>query len=120
MANTFHVVTRDVCPASSGTPETIFTVQSSTSIVIIGLTLCNVHSAAITANVTHVSTLTQTGQTANTTAYLAYNLPIPTGSTFEVMGGNKLVANAGDIIKVDASVADKVSVIFSYMLQNPA
>jgi len=33
------------------------------------------------------------------------------------MGGNKLNANAGDIIKVDASVADKVSVTLSYMLQ---
>jgi len=118
MANTFKVLTRDVCPASSGTPETIFTVQGSTSIVIIGLILCNVHSSSITASVTLVSTTTQTGQTQNTTANLTKDMSIPAGSSFEVMAGNKLVANAGDIIKVDASVADKVSVILSYMLQD--
>jgi hypothetical protein len=117
MASTFHVLTRDVAPASSGTPETLFTVQGSTRIVIIGLTLCNVHSASITVSVTLVSTTTQTGQTQNTTANITKDLPIPAGSTFEVMGGNKLNANAGDIIKVDASVADKVSVTLSYMLQ---
>ena len=118
MANTFKVLTRDVCPASSGTPEAIFTVQGSTSIVIIGLMMCNVHSASITVSATLVSTTTQTGQTQNTTANLTKDMPIPAGSSFEVMAGNKLVANAGDIIKVDASVADKVSVILSYMLQD--
>jgi len=37
------------------------------------------------------------------------------GSTVEIMGGNKLILNVGDIIKIDASVADKVSVTMSYM-----
>ncbi len=117
MANTFHLVTRDVCPASSGTPETIFTVQGSTTIVVVGIMLCNVHSASIDVSVTLVSTTTQTGQTQNTTANLTKDMPIPAGSTFEVMGGNKLICNAGDIIKIDASVTDKVSVALSYMLQ---
>jgi len=39
---------------------------------------------------------------------------IPVGSTLAVLDG-KIVANAGDIIKVDCSVADKVSVVMSYM-----
>ena len=30
MANTFKTITRDVAPASAGTPETIYTTQSST------------------------------------------------------------------------------------------
>ena len=36
-------------------------------------------------------------------------------SSLEIMSGNKINLNAGDIIKVDCSVADKVSVIMSYM-----
>ena len=114
MANTFKTITRDVAPASSGTPETLYTVQGSTRIIILGLTLSNVHTSQVTASVTLVSTTTQTSQTQNTTAHLIKDAAIPVGSTLAVLDG-KVVANAGDIIKVDCSVADKVSVIMSYM-----
>ena len=114
MANTFKTITRDVAPASSGTPETLYTVQGSTRIIILGLTLANVHTSQVTASVTLVSTTTQTSQTQNTTAHLIKDAAIPVGSTLAVLDG-KVVANAGDIIKVDCSVADKVSVIMSYM-----
>ena len=67
MANTFKLLTRDLAPASSGTPETIYTVPSGSTIVMIGMTLANVHSAQVTTSVTIVSTTTQSGQTQNTT-----------------------------------------------------
>ncbi len=114
MANTFKTITRDVAPASAGTPETIYTTQSSTRAIILGLTLANVHTSQVTASVTLVSTTTQTSQTQNTTAHLIKDAAIPVGSTLAVLDG-KIVANAGDIIKVDCSVADKVSVVMSYM-----
>jgi len=114
MANTFKTITRDVAPASSGTPETLYTVQGSTRIIILGLTLANVHTSQVTASVTLVSTTTQTSQTQNTTAHLIKDAAIPVGSTLAVLDG-KIVANAGDIIKIDCSVADKVSVVMSYM-----
>ena len=114
MANTFKTITRDVAPASSGTPETLYTVQGSTRIIILGLTLANVHTSQVTASVTLVSTTTQTSQTQNTTAHLIKAAAIPVGSTLAVLDG-KIVANAGDIIKIDCSVADKVSVVMSYM-----
>jgi uncharacterized Zn-binding protein involved in type VI secretion len=114
MANTFKTITRDVAPASSGTPETIYTVQSGSTVIILGLFLCNVHSSQVTASVDFVSTTTQTSQTQNTTAQLVKDVAIPVGSSLSVLDG-KIVANVGDIIKVDCSVADKVSVIMSYM-----
>jgi hypothetical protein len=43
------------------------------------------------------------------------DIPIPVGSTAEIMQGNKINLNAGDIIKIDCSVADKVSATMSYM-----
>ena len=43
------------------------------------------------------------------------DIPIPVGSTVEIMSGNKIILNADDRISVDCSVADKVSVILSYM-----
>ena len=115
MANTFKVITRDVAPASSGTPETIYTVQSGSTVVVLGLTLANVHTASVTASVTLVSTTTQTSQTQNTTAHIVKDIPVPVGSSVEIMSGNKIVLNVGDIIKIDASVADKLSVTMSYM-----
>ena len=114
MANTFKVLSRDVAPASSGTPETIYTVQSGSTLIVLGLTLANVHSAQVTASVTLVSTTTQSSQTQNTTAHIIKDAAVPVGSTLGVVDG-KLTLNAGDIIKVDCSVADKVSVIMSYM-----
>jgi|TARA_R100000541_G_scaffold3552_2_gene10818 hypothetical protein len=114
MANTFKVITRDVAPASSGTPETLYTVQSGSTVVVLGLTLANVHTAQVTASVTLVSTTTQTSQTQNTTAHIVKDAPIPIGSTLSVLDG-KINLNVGDIIKIDCSVADKVSVTMSYM-----
>ena len=114
MANTFKTITRDVAPASSGTPETLYTVQSGSTVIILGLFLANVHTSQVTASVTLVSTTTQTSQTQNTTAYLVKDVAIPSGSSLSVLDG-KIVANVGDIIKIDCSVADKVSVVMSYM-----
>ena len=115
MANDFKVITRDVAPASAGTPETLYTVQTGSTIVVLGLTLANVHTSQVTGSVQLVSTTTQTSQTQNTTAHIVKDIPLPVGSTVEIMAGNKIVLNVGDIIKIDCSVADKVSATMSYM-----
>ena len=115
MANTFKLKNNAVMPSSAGTPDTLYTVPSSTTTVVIGLTLANVHTAQVTASVQLVSTTNQSGSTQNTTAHLVKDAPIPVGSTLEVMQGNKIILNADDRIQVDCSVTDKVSVILSYM-----
>ena len=114
MPNTFKVITRDVCPASAGTPETLYTVQTGSTLVVLGLTLANVHTAQVTASVTIVSTTTQTSQTQNTTSHIIKDAAIPAGSTLSVLDG-KIVLNLGDIVKIDCSIADKISATMSYM-----
>ena len=114
MPNTFKLVTRDVAPASAGTPETIYTVQTGSTVVLLGLTLANVHTAQVTASVTIESTTTQTSQTQNTTAHVIKDVSIPAGSTLAVLDG-KIIMNVGDILKVDCSVAHKLSVTMNYM-----
>ena len=114
MPNTFKVITRDVCPASAGTPETLYTVQTGSTLVVLGLTLANVHTAQVTASVTIVSTTTQTSQTQNTTSHIIKDAAIPAGSTLSVLDG-KIVLNVGDIVKIDCSLADKISATMSYM-----
>ena len=45
MANTFKVVTFAAEPASAGTPYTVYTTPGSTTTVVIGLVLANIHSS---------------------------------------------------------------------------
>ena len=82
---------------------------------IVGITVANVHTAQVTGTVQLVSTTTQTSQTQNTTAHIVKDIPVPVGSSVEIMAGNKIVLNVGDIVKIDCSVADKLSVTMSYM-----
>ena len=112
MANTFKVITRDVAPASAGTPETIYTVQTGSTLVVQSIFLTNMHTAQVDVTLQLVSTTTQTNQTQNTTAHFLKDVPLPAKSSLEL---NKINMNEGDIIKVDCSVADKVSVIMNYM-----
>ena len=46
MANTFKVVTFAAEPASAGTAYTMYTVAGSTTTVVLGLILTNIHTTA--------------------------------------------------------------------------
>jgi|TARA_X000001388_G_scaffold52054_1_gene37777 hypothetical protein len=116
MANTFKVVSHDVMPASSGTPEDLYTTPGSTTTVILGMVLANVHTSQVTASVKLVSDTSGGGRTAtNTTTFLLKDAPLPVGSSLEILAGNKVVLETTDKIQIDCSVADKASVTMSIM-----
>ena len=116
MANTFKVVSHDVMPASSGTPEDLYTTPSSTTTVVLGMVLANVHTSQVTASVKLVSYTSGGGRSAtNTTTFLLKDAPIPVGASLEILAGNKVVLETTDKIQIDCSVADKVSVTMSIM-----
>lgn len=124
MANTFKVFSHDVLPASAGTPEALMTVQASTTTVILGLILCNVHSASVTATVKLLSDTTTTAggvgdvagtPVANTTTFITKDVSIPAGSSLEILTGSKLILQTTDSILIDCSVADKLSCTLSVM-----
>ena len=116
MANTFKVVSHDVMPASAGTPEDLYTAPSSTTTVILGMVLSNVHTAQVTASVKLVSDTSGGGRTAtNTTTFLLKDAPVPVGSSLEILSGSKVVLETTDAIQIDCSVADKISTTMSIM-----
>jgi|TARA_B100001093_G_C26420217_1_gene839470 hypothetical protein len=116
MANTFKVVSHDVMPASAGTPEALYTTPSSTTTVILGMVLSNVHTSQVTVSVKLVSDTSGGGRTAtNTTTFLLKDAPLPVGSSLEILSGNKVVLETTDAIQIDCSVADKASVTMSIM-----
>ena len=110
MANTFKLKNKATIPDSAGTPLTFYTVPSSTTTVVLGLVLCNVHTSQVTVTVTVTD-----NESSDVVSYLIKDTPIPVGSSLEVMAGNKLILEAADIIKIDCSVADKISPTMSIM-----
>jgi hypothetical protein len=118
MANTFKVVTFAAEPASAGTPYKMYTTAGSTTTVILGLILTNIHTSAVTVEVELVSdTANRNGanNVANGTAFLVKDVSIPAGSSLELLSGGKVVMEATDELKIDCSVADKVSGTLSIM-----
>ena len=110
MANTFKLKTKAGIDASL---VTIYTVPSSTTTVIIGLTIANIKGASVTADVKVISDTSDTE--TNVDVYVAKAIPLPAGSSVEVMGGNKIVLKATDAIQVGGSVTDAVDATLSIM-----
>ncbi len=118
MANTFKTVTFAAEPASAGTPYVMYTVAGSTTTVILGLRVTNIHTTSVTVEVELVSDTANRGganNVANTTAFLVKDVTIPAGSSLELLSGGKVVLETTDEIKIDCSVTDKVSGTLSIM-----
>ena len=118
MANTFKVVTFAAEPASAGTAYKMYTVAGSTTTVVLGLVLTNIHSSAVTAEVELVSDTGSRGganNVTNGTSFLVKDVNIPAGSSLEVLTGGKVVMETPDYLNIDCSVADKLSGTLSIM-----
>ena len=118
MANTFKVVTFAAEPSSAGTPYKMYTVAGSTTTVVLGLILTNIHSSAVTVEVELVSDTANRGganNVTNTTSFLVKDVTIPAGSSLELLSGGKVVMETTDYLNIDCSVAYKVSCTLSIM-----
>ena len=96
----------------------LYTVAGSTTTVVLGLILTNLHTSAVTVEVELVSdTGNRNGanNVANGTSFLVKDVTIPAGSSLELLSGGKVVLETTDALKVDCSVADKVSGTLSIM-----
>ena len=113
MANTFKVKTNGAMPASAGTPLTLYTGKTSTTTVVIGLILCNIHTTSVTADVQLVSDTSDTE--TNETVLLAKDVSIPAGNSLELLTGGKVVVQQTDIIKIDCSVTAKIDATLSIL-----
>ena len=118
MANTFMVVSFAAEPNSAGTAYKMYTCGSSTTTVVLGLILTNIHSSAVTAKVELVSDTGNRGgnnDVANGTSFLVKDVTIPAGTSLEILSGGKVILETTDAIRIDCSVADKISGTLSIM-----
>ena len=105
MANTFKLKTK----ANVGVTTTaVYVVPNSTTTVVIGVTLANTTGSSINVGV---------GVTRASTddVNLMKNVPIPQGSSFEFMGGNKIVLETTDILTVKSDVNNSLDVALTIM-----
>ena len=106
MANTFKNKVFNGANSSANSDMAVYTVPSSTTTVVIGLTLANTGSSQITADIK---------LNAGDMVFLAKDIPIPVVSSFEYMAGNKIVLETGHSLIVQSSVASSLDTVASIM-----
>ena len=109
MANTFKVVTK----AGVTSEDVIYTVAGSTTTVVLGIMLGNTTTSQVTATVTlssDTSNRAGANNEANQDVELVTNAPIPSGSSLELLAGNKVVMETTDVLKLTASGAADIAV----------
>tara|TARA_R100001463_G_scaffold97292_1_gene151765 strand:- start:236 stop:568 length:333 start_codon:yes stop_codon:yes gene_type:complete len=107
MANTFKL------SSNAGLTTSLvdqYTVPSSTTSIIVGMSVANTSANSITVDIKIVS---DTGNNEN--AYLIKGGPVPSGGTLEIMSGNKLVLQTTDKIQALASTTGVADLLISYM-----
>ena len=105
MANTFKLKTK----ANVGTATSdVYVVPSATTTVVIGVTLANTSGSSINVGV---------GVTRASTddVKLMKNVPIPQGSSFEFMAGNKVVLETTDTLTAEIDVNNSLDVALTIM-----
>ena len=105
MANTFKLKTK----ANVGVSTTnVYVVPSATTTVVIGVTLANTSGSSITVGV-------GVTRAASDDVKLMKNVPIPQGSSFEFMAGNKVVLETTDTLTVESDVNNSLDVALTIM-----
>tara|TARA_R100000231_G_C5273304_1_gene149335 strand:+ start:177 stop:512 length:336 start_codon:yes stop_codon:yes gene_type:complete len=108
MANTFKTKTFDGSSTNADTLMSVYTVPSSTTTIVLGLTLANLTSNTIEVTVTYTN---NDGDNVNITKLAQ----IPGKASLEIMSGNKYVMETSDILKVKSSAANSVDTTLSIM-----
>ena len=106
MANTFKNKVYSGSTTSADAIMNIYTAPSATTTVVIGLTLANTTTSQITADIK---------LSAGQTVFLAKNIPIPSGSSFEYMSGNKIIMETGHTLSVASNRANCMDTVASIM-----
>jgi hypothetical protein len=110
MANIFKLKTK---PSLTTSLAAYYTVPADTTAVVLGISLSNITSGSVTADIKIISDTVDVE--TNTDTYLGKGLPVPAGGTLEIMHGNKLVLQTTDVIQAKASATSSVDLLISIM-----
>ena len=105
MANTFKLKTK----ANVGvTTSNVYAVPSATTAVVIGVTLANTSGSSINVGI-------GINRGSSDDVKLMKSVPIPQGSSFEFMSGNKIVLETTDTFVAESDVNNSLDVALTIM-----
>lgn len=119
MANTLLLKTyKSGTSYTANTDASIYTVPALKTTIIIGFMISNLTTNTI---VVGVKITDADGDTQNSTSHtisFMKDISIPSGSSLEIMGGNKMILNTSDVLKVTADTANSFDITLSIVEQD--
>jgi len=114
MANTLLLKTYDggTDYTTANSDASVYNVPSAKTTIIIGFMISNITTNTIVVGVKI------TDNDASQTVNFMKNISIPSGSSLEIMGGNKMILNTLDILKVTSDTANSFDVTLSIVEQD--
>ena len=120
MASTFRITTKASIGVTAS-PTTLYTAPAGTTVIVLGMALCNKSANQVTIKVlleSDTATSVNTGAgVANDNVTIVNDVTLEAGNTLEIMEGQKIILQTTDVLKVSASAGSAVDVLFSYMEQ---
>ena len=107
MANTFKNAWANEVNHSA--TDSVYTAPGATTSILIGLTLTNKGASDITA------TVSLRDNSAGTDIVFLNAVSIPKNTALEVMRGNKIVMETGDIVKIQCNTEDVLNAFLSVL-----
>ncbi len=106
MPNTFKNKVFNGSSTAANTDMAVYTAPASCQTVIVGLTFANTGLSQITVDIKLFAPLP---------IFLAKNIPLPAGGSFEYMAGNKLIMETGHTLKLQCDTANSLDTVLSLM-----
>ena len=108
MANTFK--NASVANVANGSYSTLYTTPSATTTVVLGLSLANKTTNAVTIQCQFTD-----ASDSNATRHLLENVSIPANTTLELFAGQKYILETGDILKLKAGTGSAIDAVLGVM-----
>ena len=108
MANTFK--NASVADVSNSSYSTLYTTPSATTTVVLGLSLANKTTNAVTVQCQFTD-----ASDSNATRQLLENVSIPANTTLEVFAGQKYILETGDKLQLQCSTGSALDAVLGVM-----
>ena len=110
MANTFKNAIKSNVTTTGSNYDTLYTAPAGATSIILGLALANKTTSSVTVKVQVAD-----ASGSNPVIQLLEDVSIPANTTLEVLGGQKYVLEAGDILKVQAGTGTAIDAFLGVM-----
>jgi hypothetical protein len=108
MAETFKLKT--IANVDNIAADLLYTTPATTQTIILGLAIANTSTNGVKVTVTLESS---TGTNANIT--LLHEISVPQNATLEVLSGQKMALQDGDVLKIIANTINAIDVALSVL-----